>query len=491
MQTTELGARRTCRERLAACRRPVTTKGLNKVSNVLDLVDQTAFVGERATGATNVLQCVWMYKRAINIDGLRQFYQHLQRGRLSRRIERSPLPFSRDRWVSPRDQSNLGIVEKPRPREEFDVWLGEQANTPLDIEHGPGWHLAVLPFTDGGAGVSFVISHCLIDGVGLCEALADAASGRHDPISWPAAGSRRRWHALREDGGQTARDIPAIGRAVIAAARFVGRNRGGHGSGTQRPGAPRSPFVGPDEFVSLPNATIFVDADEWDARAHSLGGTSNALLAGLAARLAHRVGRVGGDGLATLAIPVNERADGDTRANAITGVDIMVDPAAATTDLRGIRAAIKQALIRQQEVPDERLELVPLAPLLPRWLIRRVVGAALGGATTSGSSNLGAINPAANRPDGTDADHFGMRSLFPGMTQATVQRVGGLLGLLSGRVHGQVFVSVLAYQPGRPNSNNDLRRDLSNAVSDFSLTAMIGWPCCEPASGARTTTARH
>ncbi len=152
------------------------------MSNVLDLVDQAVFLGERATGATNLVQCVWVYNRAIDIDGLRQFHYHLQRGRLSRRIERSPLPFGRHRWVSPSDQSDLEIVATPRPREEFDAWLSEQANTRLDSEHGPGWHLAVLPFTDGGAGVSFVISHCLTDGVGLCEALADAASGRHDPI---------------------------------------------------------------------------------------------------------------------------------------------------------------------------------------------------------------------------------------------------------------------------------------------------------------------
>ena len=122
-----------------------------------------------------------MYNRAIDIDGLRRFHDQLQRGRLSRRIERSPLPFGRHRWVSPSGQSELEIVAAPRPREEFDAWLTGQANTPLDAEHGPGWHLAVLPFTDGGAGVSLVISHCLTDGVGLCEALADAASGRHDP----------------------------------------------------------------------------------------------------------------------------------------------------------------------------------------------------------------------------------------------------------------------------------------------------------------------
>src|SRR5262249_10147318 len=158
-------------------------------------------------------------------------------------------------------------------------------NTPLDAEHGPGWHLAVLPFTDGGAGVSLVISHCLTDGVGMCEALTEAASGRQDPINWPAAASRPRWQALREDARQTVRDIPGIDRAVVAAARMARRDRDRAGSAT-----PPAPTAGADERVTLPTATIFVDADEWDARAHSLGGTSNTLLAGLAARLAQRVG---------------------------------------------------------------------------------------------------------------------------------------------------------------------------------------------------------
>ncbi|HYQ37278.1 MAG TPA: wax ester/triacylglycerol synthase domain-containing protein, partial [Mycobacterium sp.] len=251
------------------------------MSNVLDLFDQTVFLGERATGATNLLQCVWIYSRAIDIDGVRRFHHHLQRGRLSRRIERSPLPFGRHRWVSPRSQCDLEIVATPRPREEFDAWLGEQANTPLDAEHGPGWHLAMLPFTDGGAGVCLVISHCLTDGVGLCEALADAASGRHDPIDWPAAASRRRWQAVREDTRQFAGDIPSIGRAVVAAARFARRHRGGAGSAAAPLPKPVALSSRADERIDLPTATIFVDAEEWDARAESLRGTSNALLAGL------------------------------------------------------------------------------------------------------------------------------------------------------------------------------------------------------------------
>jgi hypothetical protein len=65
------------------------------------------------------------------------------------------------------------------------------------------------------------------------------------------------------------------------------------------------------------------------------------------------------------------------------------------------------------------------------------------------------------------------------VTKATVHQTGGLLGLLSGRAHGRVFVSVVAYEAGRPNSNDDLRQHISSVLRDFSLTATIGWPCLE------------
>lgn len=60
------------------------------MSNLLGLADQIYFVGERATGAAAVMQAVWVYNHAIDIDGLRRFHRHLHGGRLSRRVERSP-----------------------------------------------------------------------------------------------------------------------------------------------------------------------------------------------------------------------------------------------------------------------------------------------------------------------------------------------------------------------------------------------------------------
>ena len=64
-------------------REPVTEmtkmKGTEEMTNILDLADQALFLGERATGATSVIQCIWVYDRAIDVDGLRRFHHHLQR----------------------------------------------------------------------------------------------------------------------------------------------------------------------------------------------------------------------------------------------------------------------------------------------------------------------------------------------------------------------------------------------------------------------------
>jgi diacylglycerol O-acyltransferase / wax synthase len=440
--------------------------GATAPNDVLDLVDQAVFLGEEATGTTSVIQSVWTYDRGVDMAGLRRFHHHLLRGRLSRRIERSPLPFGRHRWVAPGAGSELAIAETPRPRNEFNQWLHEQAATPLDVSHGPGWRLAALPFTDGGTGISLVISHTLTDGGGLCLALADATAGRDDEIVWPAARSRRWWRAMFADVRQFLRDVPSIGRAVGAAVRVV---RAGQAPTDTR--AAQRPS-GVDELVTVPMATVAVDIDQWDARARTVGATSNSLLVGVATQLAQRLGRVGADNTVDLSMPVNDRVDGDTRANAITDVDFALQPPADTTDLRGVRSDVKQALIRHQDQPNARWALVPLVPLLPKWLLRRMLGVSVGSATSVVSSNLGDVDPAINRPDGTDADTFFMRTLAPGLTKATVHRLGGMLVVLSGRVGRRIFVSVLSYQLGQPNSDELLHAAVDATLADFTLTPM-------------------
>ena len=57
------------------------------------------FAQHHAIGRNLVIQCVWVYEHAIDFDGLRRFHHNLGYGLLGRRIERSPLPFARYRWV--------------------------------------------------------------------------------------------------------------------------------------------------------------------------------------------------------------------------------------------------------------------------------------------------------------------------------------------------------------------------------------------------------
>lgn len=221
-------------------------------------------------------------------------------------------------------------------------------------------------------------------------------------------------------------------------------------------------------------ATVLVDAEEWDARARALGGTSNSLLVGLAARLAHRAGRVAADGSVEVIMPVDQRAQGDTRANAIGNATVTVDPERAITDLQEIRAAVKQTLIRHREEADNEMAVNAIVPLLPLRLLK-----AAREATTVvtlnqvGSSNLRVVNPAVGRPDGTEADSFALRVIHLGVTEARMRRLGGIQSVLSGTVNGKVFISAIEYLPGFPNSNDSLKQDLSSALKDFSLTEQL------------------
>src|SRR5579875_2530657 len=82
----------------------------------LSLVDQAFFAGHRAAGQKDVMQVVWLYEHPIDWDGLKRFHYNLGRGLLGRRIERSPLPFARHRWVVDRGPSDIDVAEHARPR---------------------------------------------------------------------------------------------------------------------------------------------------------------------------------------------------------------------------------------------------------------------------------------------------------------------------------------------------------------------------------------
>ncbi len=358
----------------------VSTRSDEPVDNRLAYVDQAAFLALRAVHGA-LIQVTWIYDRAVNVDGLRRFHRNLGCGLLGRRIERSPLPFARDRWVLSPASEDIDIAATPRRRAEVSAWADERARLPIDPEWGPGWHLGVLPLEDGGTAVSLVVSHTIVDAIGFGQAIADAAEGRTRDLGYPPAGSRTLRRALREDLRQTVKELPDIAQALVAAARRVWPDRKEFTSSIKA--APPSPrTASDDQAVEVPALTAYIDLAEWDARAKSLGASSNSLVAGVACRLAVRVGRVHDDGTVTLRFPVTLRTEDDTRGNALTSVDVTVDPTHAATDLGEMHVKITQAILAAMENPDDEfLATLPLAAMIPRRVNRRLAGMAAGGAS--------------------------------------------------------------------------------------------------------------
>ncbi|KUI06198.1 hypothetical protein AU188_03200 [Mycobacterium sp. IS-3022] len=447
------------------------------MDNRLALVDHSLFAGHRAAGLNLVMQCMWLHEHGIDFDGLKRFHHNLRHGLMGRRIERSPLPFGRHRWVTDRGPSEIDVADFARPRTELSDWADERTQVPIDAERGPGWHLSVLPLTDGSTAVSLVLSHYVIDGIGGYQVVADAALGNHADLGYPAPHSRTRRRAMSEDARQTAREAPEVGRALVAAARLARRARRDPARSTASPPPVALRSVDGGDVVIVPAVSMQIELDEWDARAKALGGNGKTLIAALAARLAERLGRRrAGDGFVTLHLPMNERTEGDTRANAISIASVSVDPELVTTDLGDIRAAIKQTLNTMQETPDESLQLRSLVPFMPKRALKRMVDAGVADpAAPTLCSNLDEFDPIVFRPDGTDGEIILIRVTPQRATREWLELTGGQLTLQSWRVAGgsKIYVTVNAYQPGVGDTKPALHELIAKTLADFELTGNI------------------
>ncbi|MBO0879731.1 MAG: hypothetical protein J2P17_05045 [Mycobacterium sp.] len=442
-------------------------------------MDQALFAVHHATGHEEVAQVVWVYERPIDFDGLRRFHHNLGYGLLGRRIERSPLPFARHRWVDDRGPSYIDIAECARPRAELSDWIDERSQLPTDPERGPGWHLGVLPLADGATAVSLVVSHYLIDGLGLVVALADALLGNTRDLGYPPPRSRTRLRAVVQDACQTARDAPEVARALAVATKLA-RKQARH-----RHEIARSPASRPvalrgcdgDDTVVLPGIAIAVDLDDWDARAQALGGTSNTLVAGLAAKFGERMGRRhAGDGAVTLQLPISQRAEGDTRAVAVSFARIRVDPTRVTTDLRDLRANIKQALKTLSETPDVAPQILWLTPFTPKRALKLLTDRMVDDPDRPVFySNLGDMGTVLCHLDGTHADYGIARGPRQRVTRRWLERTGGQMNVLSLRAPscGKIFITVLAYQPGAENTKPALRELAARTLAEFGVTGEI------------------
>ncbi len=439
------------------------------MDNTLDYTDQASFLGLRALGHGPVIQYTWIYDHDLDLGALRRFHRNLGYGILGRRIERSPLPFGRHRWIAWAGPPDVVVSTAARPRSELTAWVDEQAALPIDPEFGPSWRLAVQPFAGGDIAVTLVVSHTVADGVGIAVSVTDAAKGVTRNLGYPDGRSLPKRQVLLEDSRATVRALPEMARALGAAVR-VARSNGAPAS----PGRLEAANSGEDprEVVTVPSVTAYLDARQWDECAESLGGTGNSLFLGLVARLCMRLDWVETDGTVTLSIPVSERTEGDTRGNALTAVRLTADPTQVTGDLRGVRAALKAALSTQGKERNQLLEQLPLVPVVPKAVARRAESLVVGGRLI-GSSNLGLLDPAANRPDGTDADHLAVRT-YERIDRAHLRRHGGVFfPVVGARVQDQFSISVGQTNADGSTTTEQLLDALGGALGDFGLTGTV------------------
>ncbi|MGV0812613.1 hypothetical protein ABQF34_11695 [Mycolicibacterium boenickei] len=441
--------------------------------NHLDFTDQAMFLALRATGEESLAQVVWVYEHAIDLDAVRKLHENLGFGLFGRRIETSPLPFGRHRWVAATGPAApFDIEQSARPRTELTDWADERAGLPIDPETGPGWRLGMLPMTDGSTALSLEISHCLADGMGAVLTITDAIKGIRRDLGYPAAKSRTTSQALKTDVRETLQSLPEVARTVGRTIRLAYRRRNDIARSAPPPAV--SYQGNPDDEVLVPAISVFVDLEKWDRRAEALQGNSHSLLAAFAARLGARLGRQRvEDGAVSLLIPIADRAEGDMRANAVTLDSIAVDPAPVTKDLSGARAVIRAGFKKRRDEPDEALELLPLIPFVPRIAVKRGADVLFGFSDLPVScTNLGDVDPVLGRADGTDCAYLMLRGVNGRIPRKLLEQRRGLLTVASGRFGGQISLTVVGYEPGAVNTKQSLREHVMAVLGEFGVTGV-------------------
>lgn len=440
--------------------------------NLLGYIDQATFLSLRATGQAQVMQLVWVYNRPLDLVGLKRFHENFGYGLAGRRIERSPLPFGRHRWVaSTGPASDMDVAEETRPRSDLSDWIDERSQVPVEPETGPGWHMGVLPMSDGSWAVSLVVSHCLLDGLGLAQTLVEAITGAVRDLNYPPPNARPRLQALIEDAREALVGVTAAGRAVVAAARLH-RQRGSERPTRVEQQRDTDRGSGPDEAVIVPAVSVLVDLESWDGAAERLGGNSHSLFAGFAAGLAHRLDRCRADGTADLILALSDRTLDDTRANALRFAPVNVDPVAAAVSLTEARGAIRVVVNRLRETPDETFAVQPLTPFIPKRAVRGM-GATVFGARPVSCSSVGELPEVGLQVDGTAADHGYLRAVDQNVRLRDIERSGGQLVLVAGRVARTMTIGVAGYQAGTSNTKQRLRVMATEVLAEFGLTGEI------------------
>lgn len=441
-------------------------------------LDQLAYELFRATGRSQLMQCLWLYDRDVNLAALLRTRERFAALSFNRLIEPSSLPWGRPRWVKPAVTAiPLEQSADPLPRSRLLHWANQHARAPIDPVIGPAVRMAIQPFDDGSTAVSLVGSHLLLDGLGAVRAIAAAVNGIGLPSPYAIAGARGRLSGCVSDAWQVLADAP---RTVAALARIAHANWYKSAVPVSRSAAAVAEAGHePSTIVELPAVVVTVESDAWLACQQRLGGSSNTLLPGFVASLASRLGRRRlSDGAISLLVPINRRRGlDDERALAIDFHTMNVAPAGLDTSLRPVNASL-EALVRGAR----KSQTGPLASFLPAiaWMPRSAAKTLVdrlfnyAGELPASCSDVGMLPDGLARIDGAPCRQVLTRAVDVNVTRQDLERSQGHLVVVASRYGQTISLCIEACQLGPTQTTPDeLRLLVSRTLADFGLDAII------------------
>jgi hypothetical protein len=441
-------------------------------------LDQLAYELFRVTGRGQLIQCLWLYDREVNLAALARTNERLAALLFNRLIEPSLLPWGRPRWVKPGGTPLLPeLNSEPLPRSRLLQWANQHARAPLDPVIGPASRMAIQSFDDGSTAVSLVGSHLLLDGMGALQAIEAAVNGTGIPSPYLPRGARRRLSGCASDAWQILADAPHTVAALARIARAT----------WCRPaapiGTPAVPAVeaGHDRstILELPAVAVTADSQAWFACERRLGGGFNTLLPGFVASLASHLGRRrSSDGAVSLLVPISRRRGlDDERALAIEFHMMNVAPASLATTLRPVDAS-RRALLRgaRKSRTDALASFLPAIAWMPRTTAKTLVNRLFdyAGERPASCSDLGLLPDGLARIDGAPCRHVLARAVDVNVTRQDLERSHGHLVVVASRYGKTVSLCIEACRlEPTPTTTEELRLLASRTLADFGLDAVI------------------
>ena len=438
---------------------------------VLDYIDQASFLGWSALGRTPLIQLMWTFEDSIDGDILERFRVQLGYTLLGRLIRRSLVPFGRHCWVRGSDPGRSHFHPDILPPEQLVPWADLVRVGVIDPERGPGWQLDGVALQGGGSALVLTAPHCLVDGIAILEAVADAIEGVDRIQHLPLAPSRRYWQTLRHDLWVAIGSLTAVGRAVGVLLRSLPAMAPFTLAPRARRPLPISCGVYGSEHPDVPFVCVAIRQSDWEQRCRELDGSSTTLQAAMVAHLAVVAGRVDGAGSVSLVMPVSTRAPGDYRANALQCIRFPHTPQRSIGSLQPLSREIRSQLGALRRQLREREALLSLSPCVPRIAVRWIESLIHGEPSNVTVSNLGELSTSVVHPMNKFSRHVILRFIEK-MSISDLERMGGTMYSAAWSAEGTQYLSFRVWQPGAIESRGELISAVVEILRVFSLNPL-------------------